>query len=264
MTTEELVNILGRHVSHPKFGDGTIISLEGEALKVQFKEKIGTFLFPEAIGTFLQTSDTKLLDACKEERNRKEKEKIAQLKAQEIEREKERQARLAALEEAKANHNRRTKTSNGNGFDGSRSHEIRFRNAADLYTCLGYMAAPNRIKSIDAEVPEGEKLVQFKHDFPGQPFLLISNSKTPSGIVNKVSAQFRINFLDITNCPDTLKENMGKGVGKIKGRINKSSFVLEIVRKYCFSFGDEQNFELIKQKAEKAGYLEAFLEGVHR
>jgi hypothetical protein len=84
---------------------------------------------------------------------------------------------------------------------------------------------------------------------------------TPSGMPNKVSSQFRINFIDLRNCPTTLKINMGKGNGGCVGRINKSKFVLDLVEHYGFRFGDRQDVDCIRAVARKCGYLKEFEKG---
>lgn len=52
-------DIVGQKVSHKTFGDGTITSIAGTTLFVQFKEKTAQFQFPEAIGVWLTLTDSK-------------------------------------------------------------------------------------------------------------------------------------------------------------------------------------------------------------
>ena len=51
-------DIVGQKVSHKTFGDGTITSIAGTTLFVQFKEKTTKFQFPDAIGVWLTLNDS--------------------------------------------------------------------------------------------------------------------------------------------------------------------------------------------------------------
>ena len=100
--------------------------------------------------------------------------------------------------------------------------------------------------------------------FPNQTYRPIELGYTPSGMPNKMSPQFRVNFGDLSNCPEVLKSNMGKGNGACVGRINKSKFVLTIVQRYGFRFGDLQDAAAIRKNAVDRGFAEAFDRGYFR
>ena len=86
--------------------------------------------------------------------------------------------------------------------------------------------------------------------------------ETPSGMPNKLSPQFRINFADLRNCPEILLKNMGKGNGpSCVGRINKSRFVIDLVQNYGFRFGNVQDISGIRAIAERRGFLTEFERG---
>ena len=144
---------------------------------------------------------------------------------------------------------------------GPRSQTIYFKSDAELFEAIGYMARPGRISSIEAEVPRDGSDDIFKIFFPGQKYRPIKLGDTPSGLPNKLSPQFRINFASVCNCPETLKANMGAGNGGCVGRINKSCFVMDMVQNYGFKFGDYQNVSVIRKIAESKGHLADFERG---
>lgn len=144
---------------------------------------------------------------------------------------------------------------------GPRSQTISVPTENLMFEIVGYMARPGRISSIEAEVPTDGRDDLFERLFPGQTYRPITMSYTPSGMPNKLSPQFRINFSDLRNCPQVLKANMGAGNGGCVGRINKSRFVLTIVENYGFRFGDWQNTSAIHNIAAERGYLEDFERG---
>lgn len=115
---------------------------------------------------------------------------------------------------------------------------------------VGYMARPGRVNSIEAEVPKDGRDDDFDRMFPGQTYRPIELGDTLSGLPNKLSPQFRINLGNLSNCPYALKNNMGKGNGSCVGLINKSRFVIVIVRNYGFRFGDWQDRIAIRNIAE--------------
>ena len=147
---------------------------------------------------------------------------------------------------------------------GDRAQTINVRSEAEMFEIVGYMAKPGRIGSFEAEIPTDGRDKIFEKLFPGQTYRPIEMGDTPSGLPNKMGPQFRINFLDLRNCPEILKKNMGKGVGSCIGRINKSKFVVDLVQNYGFRFGRNQDVEAIRANAQKKGYLVAFEEGYSR
>lgn len=144
---------------------------------------------------------------------------------------------------------------------GPRSQTILFASDAELFEAIGYMARPGRVSSIEAEVPKDGRDDTFEALFPGQKYRPIELGDTPSGLPNKLSPQFRINFASVRNCPKTLKANMGAGNGGCVARINKSRFVMDMVQNYGFRFGDSQNVSAIRKIAEARGRLSDFERG---
>ena len=144
---------------------------------------------------------------------------------------------------------------------GPRSQTIYFTSDAELFEAIGYMARPGRVSSIEAEVPKDGRDDTFEVLFPGQKYRPIELGDTPSGMPNKLSPQFRINFASVRNCPKTLKANMGAGNGGCVGRINKSRFVMDMVQNYGFRFGDFQNVSAIRKIAEARDHLSDFERG---
>ncbi len=151
---------------------------------------------------------------------------------------------------------------NTNGLLGTRAQTIHFADMHQMFEIIGYIARQGRVGSFEAEVPADGRDVLFEKMFPGQTYRPIRMGDTPSGMPNKLSPQFRINFLDLTNCPQVLKTNMGQGNGGCVGRINKSGFVLMLVQQYGFRFGDRQNIADIRSIALKRGYVEDFERGL--
>ena len=144
---------------------------------------------------------------------------------------------------------------------GPRSQTIPVSSENQMFELVGYMAGPGRISSIEAEVPMDGRDDLFETLFPGQTYRPITLGDTPSGMPNKLSPQFRINFSNLHNCPQVLKANMGAGNSSCVGRINKSRFVLTVVQNYGFRFGDWQNTNAIRNIAAERGYLEEFERG---
>lgn len=97
--------------------------------------------------------------------------------------------------------------------------------------------------------------------FPHQVYRPIATGETPSGLKNKMGPQFRINFSNVTNCPKVLKENLRKGNNGCVARLNRSRFVIDLVRQYGFRFGDCQNLSAIREIAEKKGFKDDFDRG---
>lgn len=62
------------------------------------------------------------------------------------------------------------------------------------FEVVGYMARPGRVSSFEAEIPKDGRDKVFENLFPGQVYRPIELGDTPSGLPNKLGAQFRINF----------------------------------------------------------------------
>ena len=144
---------------------------------------------------------------------------------------------------------------------GPRAQTIFIPNEAQMFEIVGYIARPGRVSSFEAEVPADGRDDIFEELFPNQSYRPITMGDTPSGMPNKLSSQFRINFTSLRNCPKILKDNMGAGNGGGIGRINKSKFVLTLVEKYGFRFGTTQNINEIRRIANDKGYIEDFERG---
>ena len=115
----------------------------------------------------------------------------------------------------------------------------------DLCLILGYLATPDRVGLIEAQIPE-EKCFIFEREFPGAPYFPITQGHTAGGNLMKQGCQLRIYFNNIDNCPAVLKPFLGAGVGAYVKRINKGRFVEKIVRYYGFSFGRDQDYQAIE------------------
>lgn len=144
---------------------------------------------------------------------------------------------------------------------GNRAQSIQFDSDSELFEAIGYMATPGRVSSVEAEIPTDGRDKVFEQCFPGQTYRPIAVCVTPSGLTNKIGAQFRINFANIRNCPEMLRSNMGRGNGGCVARINRSRFVLKLVEHYGFSFGKYQDVNRIRAIADANGYLKEFDKG---
>ena len=144
---------------------------------------------------------------------------------------------------------------------GPRAQTIAVYNQHQMFEIVGYIATPGRVKSFEAEVPVDGRDRFFEKMFPNQVYRPIQMGDTPSGMPNKLSPQFRINFSNTRNCPELLKKNLGAGNGGCVARLNKSKFVLLLVENYGFRFGESQNLAEIREIAAKKGFLEDFERG---
>ena len=88
------------------------------------------------------------------------------------------------------------------------------------FEVVGYMARPGRVSSFEAEIPKDGRDKVFEKLFPGQVYRPIELGDTPSGLPNKLGAQFRINFANLDNCPAVLNDSIRAGNGGCVGRIS--------------------------------------------
>jgi hypothetical protein len=116
---------------------------------------------------------------------------------------------------------------------------------AELCLILGYLASPERIGLIEAQIPE-DKVFLFEREFPNAPYYPIKQGETKSGNVMKQGCQLRIYFNNINNCPPLLLPFLGEGNSSYIKRINKGKFVEKIVKKYGFVFGENQSITTIR------------------
>ena len=237
-------------VNHKAFGTGTIEEIANGKIKVNFENATKVFVFPDAFESFLTTDDAELLQRIeKEKAEKKEREEaIQKAKVEEMK-------RKIAVEKAQKREDI---------IHGDRAQTIEVCSENEMFEMIGYMAKPNRISSIEAEIPCDGREKTFERMFPNQTYRPIAISETPSGMPSKLNPQYRINFADTENCVPLLKDNMRKGHGNHGGRINKSEFVFDLVENYGFRFGKEQNVSDIRAIAERRGYLEDFERGLHR
>lgn len=245
-------------VHHQKFGDGLVSSIDDKYIEIDFDGIIKKFRFPQAFDKFLVTQDADLLG--KIESARKSLADAAPAVP----------TPAPVVCPAETVHRRVTPVrhyndeTTANQLLGSRAQTIPIVSESEMFEIVGYMARPGRVGSFEAEVPKDGRDEIFEKMFPGQTYRPIETGDTPSGMPNKVGTQFRINFTDISNCPDVLKKNLGKGNGRCVGRMNKSRFVLELVQNYGFRFGDWQDVKAIKDIAIKRGFEQDFNRGYSR
>ena len=244
------MDILGQHVMHGKYGVGVVVEISAEKIIVDFNGYTTTFLFPDAFEKHLKAVDVEFSKCVADALTEKASREVAS-------------NRETVRDYAKPEYSRQTELGYTiNPLLGERSKTITFSSESDAFLVIGYLSAPNRISSIEAEVPMDGRNREFERLFPGQPYRPIMLSYTPSGMPNKLSPQFRINLSNITNCPRVLRDNLGVGNGSCAARINKSRFVVTLVQKYGFQFGDRQNRDQIREIAERAGHLDDFIRGL--
>ena len=248
-------------VRHKAYGVGTVVNISETIIEVDFCGQLKKFQFPKAFEAFLSTGDPEL-----QAKVAVAKEKLeAKLKATTA-------TSIPSLQVISAHATKNAPRKQSYSYEtransplvGDRAQSIPVRSEAEMFEIVGYMATPGRVSSIEAEVPKDGRDVTFERLFPGQTYRPIELGDTPSGMPNKLSPQFRINFINLRNCPDTLLKNMGKGNGSCVGRINKSKFVLDIVQNYGFRFGAWQDRAAIRSIAEKRGFLEEFENGYRK
>jgi len=247
-------------VTHQVFGSGFVMNIEHGIIEINFGDNIKKFQFPKSFDSFLKTDDEELLQIVCEERQRLTVEPKTKPLIQ---------RNMSNTSNTNAYSFSRTEERHYNGsisntLVGARAQTIPVNSEAEMFEIIGYIASPGRLSSIEAEVPKDGRDKIFEKLFPGQTYRPIEMGNTPSGLPNKLSPQFRINFSNIWHCPDLLRKNIGKGNGSCVGRINKSAFVIDIVQNYGFRFGDRQDVAAIKAIAEKHGHVDDFERGYKR
>lgn len=248
-------------VRHKAYGEGTVVNISETIIEVDFGGQLKKFQFPKAFGLFLSTDDPILQDKVSVAKEKAE----AELKKKTANQTPEPQIKPASLPKtAPRKHSYAYESRANSPLVGERAQTISVQSEAEMFEIVGYMATPGRVSSVEAEVPKDGRDATFEKLFPGQTYRPIELGDTPSGMPNKLSPQFRINFANLRNCPETLRKNMGKGNGSCVGRINKSKFVIDIVQNYGFRFGDWQDTSAIRSIAEKRGFLEEFEQGYRR
>ena len=242
-------------VKHKTFGEGKYVNIYGHYIEIQFIDGLKKFMFPNAFdNNMLETDDPLLTNKIRQALNAVGKQYHAP------------QTVLSAPSPRPNSKDVVRKIQAfSSSFIGDRSGFIGFNSDEELFEVVGYLAKPGRLVGIWAEIPNDDREEDFKRLFPGQPYMPITMTTTPSGRPSKFSPQFRINLANMTNCPDILIPAIGKGLGSsIVGRINKSKFVVQLVHFFGFQFGDMQNISAIKNKVAEYGYTKAFNRGYNR
>lgn len=240
-------------VRHDMLGVGTVKSIENGIVTIEFKDSLRKFRLVGLDNYFYIFDDElkRLVNKVNDElktihANRDNKDQLFEIKNS--------PSSFSAIHHSSSG-------SSSYALIGNRSQSIGELTAKEMYEIVGFLANPKNVSSFEAEVPADGRDKIFEKMFPGQPYRPISISDTPSGLQNKLSAQFRINLSSLRNCPTILRKNIGVGNGSCVGRINKSKFVLDLVEKYGFRFGRVQNVEKIKGIASRNGYLASFEHG---
>lgn len=115
----------------------------------------------------------------------------------------------------------------------------------ELCYILGYLATPNRIKYIEAQVPYGKERM-FINAYPG------SNYDAMKSTSDKQSFQFRIILNYNGNCPTALKNALTSGGGPFyKNCISRGRFIERIINEYGFVFFDPQNPIIIRNEVAR-------------
>ena len=129
----------------------------------------------------------------------------------------------------------------------------------ELCYILGYLAAPGRIKYIEAQVPYGKEHM-FTNAYPGANY---DEMKITS---DKQSLQFRIILNYNGNCPIALEKALTNGGGPFyKNCISRGRFVERIINEYGFKFFDAPNAEVIRNLVNRKHpvFIKDFDEGYH-
>ena len=98
------------------------------------------------------------------------------------------------------------------------------------FEVVGYMARPGRVSSFEAEIPKDGRDKVFENLFPGQVYRPIELGDTPSGLPNKLGAQFRINFASLDNCPGMILGN-----GEIQRGTRETTITIDIPYKNLYT-----------------------------
>ena len=242
-------------VLHKAYGEGVVTALNGDYISVLFTSGTKKDFQLTSFDKFFSFDDKDLVTKI-EEATRKKAE--AEVKATSEQKEK-------AIEKIREIIPKREsyvyQSEISSMLLGPRSETVYVKNDSQMFEVIGYIAAPGRVKSFEAEVPKDGRDKIFEEHFSGQVYRPIELGYTPSGMPNKVAPQFRINFLNTDNCPEPLKSCLRAGNSSCVARINRSRFVLTLVQHYGFQFGEYQDIEKIRAIATSKGYLDDFNKG---
>lgn len=233
-------------VYHTLYGDGTVTRIYGSRIDIDFSGKTVSMVFPGAFSTGLSTTDKELATLVKEA-----SEKVTR-------------------QFHSSNSSSKTdvlKVINNFSFDflSSRVKSLDFSSNEELFELIGYLAKPNVVHGVWAEIP-ASALVEFKKYFSDETIMPITEGVTGKGMSNKFGVQCRLNLSCVDNCPSILTPRLAKGLGKqIVNRLNCTLFVLQLVKFFGFHFGNEkQNLQKIRKIASDYGYLTEFNKGFNR
>lgn len=232
-------------VNHSSYGTGTVISIYGSRIDIDFSGRIVSMVFPGAFYTGLSTVDVELQDI----------------------------AQKALAKVTKQTHSSNSNTSTKTDvlkiisdfqfdFIRDRCKSLDFTTNEELFEAIGYLTKPNVLHGIWAEIPQSA-CSEFKSVFPEETIMPITKGVTEQGMSNKFGVQCRLNLSDVTNCPDIIKYRLSKGLGKtIVNRLNCTRFALQMVKFFGFHFGNQkQDFSSIYSIAEDYGYGDSFMKG---
>lgn len=127
----------------------------------------------------------------------------------------------------------------------------------ELCFILGYLATPNRIKYIEAQVPYGKE-TKFENAYPGQNY---DEMKITS---DKQSFQFRIILNYNGNCPPALANALTTGGGAFHNNcISRGRFIEKIINEYGFEFFNVPNGTVIRNQVARRhpGCIQFFDDG---
>ncbi len=241
-------------VFHKAYGEGVVTALNGDYISVLFTSGTKRDFLLTVFDQFFSFDDNDLAT----------KIEVATRKKAEAEAKATSEQKVKSMEIRKTIPKRESyvyQSEISSMLLGPRSETIYVKNDGQMFEMVGYIAAPGRVKSFEAEVPKDGRDKIFEEQFPGQVYRPIELGYTPSGMPNKVAPQFRINFLNTDNCPESLKLCLRAGNSSCVARINRSKFVLTLVQQYGFQFGEYQNIEKIRAIAASKGYLDDFNKG---
>lgn len=234
-------------VLHKVYGDGVVKRIYGSRIDIEFGTKTISMVFPGAFSTGLSTLDNELLAL------------IADASARVTS-----QVHTSSTQNVKIDVLTILKNFSFDFMSG-RVKSLDFQNNEELFEVIGYLAKPNVIQGIWAEIP-ASVYNEFQKVFPEETLMRITEGKTEKGMSNKFGVQCRLNLGYINNCPSILIPRLTKGFGaKIINRLNCTLFALQLVKFFGFHFGNEKpNVLEIQKIANDYGYLNEFNKGYNR
>lgn len=238
-------------VTHKSLGIGTIYAIHGNQIEISFDGNVHTFMYPAIFQNGLTCDDAEFMSMVKPLLDKMTKQ--VHLQPTNVSESKSVEKTFGSIDVF----SRLDKKIFDYDFISSRSGTLDIKDDAEFFEIVGYLAKPGRISSIEAQVPSVRNLdKKFESLFPNQRYRPISKDKR--------SAQFRIYFLDKSNCPSLLSAAIVKDSSKsIVGRLNCSRFIMVLCLCMGFKFGYEQSPALIRQRATDYGHLEDFNRGYY-